>query len=289
MIKPVQITLDERGILLQWRKDGGSLLTRDRAHTILLNSQGLSAHRIAKLLFRTEKTIRTWLRNFKKQRVSSLFTKYQSNTNANKLTPKPKEEIQEALGSPPSDYGIPKRFWTTRDVKKFVKVRFGVVYESDRSYHFLLQLSRLSWKLPDKFDLKRDNCLVVTRLREIRKEITPLLRDKLWVVVAGDETRIEPETQSRRVWLKKGKKTVMKVKREKQAQNFLGCLNLKTHQCHLYQLSWQNQGEILKALKKLKTIILAKEYVLSGIMPGFIKASSLKKSLKKEICLRTFT
>lgn len=125
-------------------------------------------------------------------------------------------------------------------------------YESDRSYHFLFKLGRFSWKLPDKFDVKRNDQAVQIRLAEIRDEIAPFLADDNWAVLAGDETRLMWESESRRAWLRTNQKTILKVHRSHDYQSFLGGLNLKTGKCHLYSLAWQNKQEVFKALNKLK-------------------------------------
>lgn len=225
---------------------------RDKAHAVLLNGQGLSAHRISTLLFRTEKTVSNWLAAFHRFRLSSTFPHYSGNANAGKLTRAQREQIQRVLSQPPSDYGIPKEFWQVKDLKKYIRAEFGIVYESDRSYHFLFKLSRFSWKLPDRFDVKRDDSMVSIRLQEIREEITPLLRSPLWVVLATDETRLVWESESRRAWLRTNRKTLLRVSRSREYQSFLGSLNLKTGRCHLHSLSWQNQEEVINALKKLR-------------------------------------
>lgn len=288
MLIPAQVTPDERGILLQWRKDGGSLLLRDRAHAILLNSQGLSAYRISKLLFRTEKTVRSWLADFKYCRLGSIFAKYRGNTNPNKLTPAQKKQVKQVLSQPPSDYGIPKQFWQVTDLKRWIKAEFGVIYESDRSYHFLFKLGRFSWKLPDKFDVKRDEKAVNARLAEIRKEIIPFLADDNWVVLAGDETRLMWESESRRAWLKTNRKTILKVHRSQDYRSFLGCLNLKAGNCHLYSLSWQNQEAVIAALKKLKNQYPRRKICLIWDNAPWHKGRLIRQKLKKYHWLSNF-
>jgi len=282
VIKPVQIVESEREILLQLRKDSVSLLVRDRAHAVLLNNQGLSAHKISKILFRTEKTTRNWLSSFRGYRLSSIFTKYRGNTNASKLTPIQKAQIENVLSNPPSNYGIPKEFWEVTDLKKYIKLEFGVVYESNRSYHFLFKLSRFSWKLPDKFDIKRDDYLVKQRLTEIREEIKPFLKSPDWEVLASDETRLVWESQSRRAWLKTNEKTILKVNRNIEYQSFLGSLNLKNGHCHLHTLSWQNQEEVIKALKKLVGYYPGKKICLIWDNAGWHKGTEIREELKKD-------
>jgi transposase len=251
VITPVQITPEEKTILEHWRRYGQNALIRDRALAVIINSTGKSANFISSLLSRKESTIHSWLSQFNKERISSLFPKYSANINASKLTKEQREKIKEVLESPPSDYGIPKEFWQVKDLKKWIRAEFGVVYESERSYHFLFQLSRFSWKLADKFDIRRDDKLVKKRLEEIREEIKPYLESDDWVVLVADETRMMWETEARRAWLKTNEKTILKVNRSKDYQSFLGSLDLKTQKCHLHSLLWQNQEEVIKALTKI--------------------------------------
>ncbi|MFH1706208.1 MAG: hypothetical protein ABH867_04870, partial [Patescibacteria group bacterium] len=60
MLKPVQITLDEKELLVSRYRYGPSALARDRAHAALMNDQGLNARKIANLLLRDYKTVRLW-------------------------------------------------------------------------------------------------------------------------------------------------------------------------------------------------------------------------------------
>ena len=288
MLKPIQISSNERELLEDWRRYGVSSLIRDRALSVLMNSRGNSAYSISKTLSRKESTIRSWLANYKSRGLSSLLSKYQGNTNANKLTPEQKEEIKQALQSEPSGYGIPKQFWEVKDLKKWIKAEFGVVYESKRSYHFLFKLSRFSWKLPDKFDVKRDEELVKNRLQEIRTEIKPYLKSDDWVVLVADETRLMWETETRRAWLKTNTKTIIEVNRSKDYQSFLGSLNLKSHKCHLHLLSWQNQDEVLKALTKIKKSYPGKKICYIWDNAAWHKGKKIKEQLKKGKLLDNF-
>lgn len=288
MLSSVRITLEEKELLENWRRYGTSPLVRDRALAVIVNSQGKSAHFISGMLSRKEGTVRGWLSGFKTHRLSSLFPRYQNNNNAGKLTRKQRQEIKRVLSQPPSEYGIPKQFWQVRDLKRWIKAEFGVVYESDRSYHFLFKLGRFSWKLPDRFDVKRDELKVKTRLAEIRDEIKPFLTSDNWVVLAGDETRLMWESESRRAWLLTNRKTILKVNRSRDGQSFLGSLNLKTGCCHLHSLSWQNQEEIIKALKKLKRRYSRQRICLIWDNASWHKGKKLRRELKMGGSLSNF-
>ena len=80
-------------------------------------------------------------------------------------------------------------------MKQYIRAEFGAVYESDRSYHFLFKLSRFSWKLPDRFGIKRDDRLVAAELKKIREKVEPLLTSLHWVVLVSDETRLVWESR----------------------------------------------------------------------------------------------
>lgn len=265
-----------------------SNLIRDRAHAILLSSQGKRVREIAQILYRNIDIVRTWLSRFNSKRISSLFDKYQGNTNAGKLTPSQKQQIKQVLSCPPSDYGLPGQFWRVKDLKHWIRAEFGVVYQSPRSYHFLFKLGRFSWKLPDKFDIKRDDKFVGQRLYQIREEIEPYLKSSSWVVLASDETRLVWEAQSRRAWLKTNQKTIIRVHRSKDYQSFLGCLNLQTGKCHLFSLPWQNQRQIIKALKKLKVKYPGKRICLVWDNAKWHKGKLLRRQLSRFGSLTNF-
>lgn len=288
MLKPAQATRDEKKLLVDFHRHGTSALIRDRALVVLLSQEGLTAKTIAKGLGRDIDVTRRWLNRFEKTRISSLFPQYRGNDNAGKLTKEQKKKITKVLSQPPSEYGIPKEFWQVKDLKRWIKAEFGVIYESDRSYHFLFKLSRFSWKLPDKFDVKRDEQLIKRRIKEIRKEIKPFLASLDWVVLASDETRLVWESESRRAWLKTNQKTVFRVNRSRDYQSFLGSLNLKTRRCHLHSLPWQNQKEMIKALEKLKKYYPNQNICLVWDNAGWHKGKLIKKELRKGGNLASF-
>jgi hypothetical protein len=89
------------------------------------------------------------------------------------------------------------------------------VYESDRSYHHLFAVSNFSFKLPEGFDRRRDDELVATRMTEVRQEFEHKQADG-YAVFFADECSLAWETEYRRVWLPKGKKTVLRVNRKRE-------------------------------------------------------------------------
>lgn len=251
MLDPVQLNADEYSLLLQHKKKSLCELISIKAHAVLLFHKGYDTVTIADVLFRNEKTIREWLQKFHKERIASLFPKTLNNQHAAKLTKEQKEQLKAILSKKPSAYGIPKEFWDVAALKQYIHAEFGVEYESDNSYRLIFQLHNYSFHLPDTFDIHRDEKKIAKRMEEIRTEIQSFMQEVSWIVFASDESRIVWESIIRRLWLPKGKKTVIKVERKRKAQSFIGFFNLKTGEELLYRLSWQKQDTIIPVLEAL--------------------------------------
>src|SRR5258708_15973381 len=124
----------------------------------------MKVEEIAYAVVRDARTIERWIKDFGDRRMGSIFSGMAGNDHAGKLTKEQKEEIKKVLDKKPSSYGLPKEFWDVPQLKKYVYARFGAVYETDRSYHFLLEYGNLSFKVPDKFNVRRTtetpSCLI---------------------------------------------------------------------------------------------------------------------------------
>lgn len=278
----IDLSEEEKEILKNYFKSTPLILIRLKSQAILMKNRGITFVDIADVLDRDERTVRRWIGNFKQSRLASIFTGQKNNQHAAKLTREQKQEIRSVLKEKPTDYGLPKDFWDVPQLKKYVKATFGVIYESARSYHYLLQFSNLSFKQPDVFDVRRDEVFICKRLKEIRREIIPKMKDPRWVVLASDETRIMLEAITRRAWIKKGEKTVLKVERSNESQYYIGFLNLKTGKDHLCSLKWGNQEEIIKAVEHLtQKLYPDKNICIIWDNVSFHKGKTLQNKLKK--------
>jgi len=251
MLDPIRLNADEYDLLLQHKKKSLCKLISLKAHAVLLSHKGYDAITIADVLFKSEKTVRQWLQGFQSKRIASLFPKTLGNQHAAKLNKKQKLQLKAVLSQKPSAYGIPKEFWDVSTLKKYIKAEFGVEYESENSYRLIFKLHNYSFHLPDTFDIHRNEKTIKKRMKQIKKEIKPMMKDTKWLVFASDESRIVWESIIRRLWLPKGRKTIMKVERKRKAQSFIGFLNLKTGEDVLYRLSWQKQDTIIPVLEEL--------------------------------------
>lgn len=280
-MRKTNISEDEKQLLQQYTKTSPLVLIRFKAQAILLASQKVSPGVIGTTFDRSERTVTLWLRDWHNHRLGSLFTGHQDNTNASKLTKTQLTEIKETLANPPSDHGLPGSFWDVPKLKNYLEASFGVAYESDQSYHFLLKFSNLSFKYPDTFDRKRDLGLIGARMRAIQTEVAPLLKSPDWEVFCSDEVRMEQEAITRRAWLKKGERTVIKVDRDKQAQSYIGFLDQKSFQCEVYEMPWQNQDEVLIAFRRFLQAHPDKRIAIIWDNAAFHKGQKIRAALGK--------
>lgn len=275
------LTSDEKRILQDYFKYSPLIVIRLKAHVVLLKDAGIPLFNISTAIDRDIRTLERWIKDFSERRLGSIFTGHENNQNASKLTREQKMEISKVLQAPPSEYGLPKEFWDVPQLKTYIQATFGVVYESIQSYHFLLKFSSLSFKYPAKFSVGRDEESILLRMVAIRQEVKVYLQDPAWEVFASDETRMMLEAITRRAWLKRGEKTVVKVERSKEYQNYLGFLNQKTFQCHVYEIAWGKQEEIIKATVEFLKLYPEKRICIIWDNATFHKGKYLRKALRK--------
>ena len=250
MLDSVHLSSEEIVVLTQHARRSQNVLIRERAQSVLSFHRGVSSYYISQVLGRTEKTVREWIHAFGRKRIASIFPHYKGD-NAAKLTSEQKRELAKVLSQKPSVYGIPTSFWDISSLRTYIKAEFGVEYESPESYRLIFLLHNYSFHLPDTFDIHRNEKAIKKRMKEIKIEIKPLMKDPDWIVLTSDESRIVWESIIRRLWLPKGEKSIMKVERKRRSQSFIGFLNLKTGEELLFLLSWQKQDTIIPVLEEL--------------------------------------
>ena len=253
MAAPVKIALtDEEITILKSYKRSQFNLVQHKAEALLLFDDGVTPDIIARFVERQPSTITTWITDFNRLRMASLYTGHAANTNASKLTPAQRAEIATVLSTPPSEYDIPAQFWTVPQLKNWIASQFDVVYDSDTTYHLLLRHAGLSFKYPQVFDKRRgSDAEIDARMAQIRDEIAAALNDPDQVVFAADEVRVEHEAEVRRAWIHKGHPTTLSVDRVRQAQSYIGFLPQSTGEVDLLRLVWQNTETIIESLTTL--------------------------------------
>ena len=277
-----KISGNERYTLQQYNRTTKLELIRLKCFSVLIADQGLTGTAVSEIVGKSVRTVNRWLKDWDKQRLSSIFSGHQANINAAKLTKAQLSQIKQTLSSPPSELGIPKEMWDVPTLKDYVSATFGIVYESPESYYFILRFSGLSFKYPDVFDLRRNEDLILERMRSIRAEIKPLKHRDDWEIFAVDEVKMQQEAVIRRCWLKKGERTVIKVDRKQQNQSYIGFLNQKNFNCHLYEMDWQNSTEVLKAFQEFLKVYPDKHIAIVWDNAAFHKSKEIREQLKSD-------
>jgi transposase len=271
----------EKQLLKEYVKTSPLVLLRFKAQAVLLAASGGTPELIAVDVDRTPRTVILWLRDWRNRRLASIFTSHKDNRNAGKLTLDQLEEIRQVLQSPPSDFGLPREFWEVPQLKQYIAANFGVVYESERSYRYILEFSNLSFKYADTFDRKRDVVLIEERMNAITAELAPLLSNDDWEVFAVDEVKVQQEAVIRRAWLQKGVRTIVKVNRDKESQSYIGFLNQETFDCELHEMPWQNSEEVLKAMKLFLENHPNKKIAIVWDNAPFHKSKAIREALTR--------
>lgn len=276
-----KITNQEKILLRQHFKYSPLLLVQLKSHAVLMWANNMTDTGVADVVGRSERQVMLWRRGWNRSRIASIFSGHTNNSNAGKLTIEQLQQIKEVLAQPPSEYGIPQEMWDVPTLKNYISTTFDVVYESPESYYFILRFSGLSFKYPDKFDLKRNELLILERMEVIRTEIAPLLASKNWEVFACDEVRMDQEAIIRKCWLKKGQRTIVKVDRKKQSQSYIGFLNQKNFKCHIYEMPWQNSEEVIKAIEQFLKEYPNKKICIVWDNAPFHKSKAIREQLAK--------
>lgn len=271
----------EKGLLERYVRTSPLETVRLRAHCLLMRDLRVKIEDIARLVFRSVRTVTRWIEEFSERRIASLFSGTIENHNASKLTKEQREEIKRVVGETPDEYGIPKEFWDVPKLKEYLSAEFGVVYESKQSYHYLLKFAGLSFKYPDKRNPRRDEEAIKRRVVEIREEIAPMLKDERWMVFTSDETRIQLEAEIRKAWLVRGRRTIVKTERTKEHQNYLGFLDQKNGACQVYEISRGNQREMIRVMRQLVKKYPDKKICIIWDNAKCHKGKMLREELKK--------
>jgi transposase len=279
------VSPEENKLLHQWADRGEFVLVRKKANAILMAAAGIDAATIATIHDRSESTVGQWLSQWDQTRMASVVTGHAGNLNASKLTASQLDQVRRDLALAPEDHGLPAGFWDVPKLKAHLSTKFEVLYESDTTYHYLLRMGGLELKYPDKLDRRRDDDAVEARMAQIRAEVAPLLQDPNWEVFAADEVRLDQEAIARRAWIPVGTKAILRVDRQVQAQSYLGLLNQRDGQCHMYRLPWQNSTEVIAALSEFLRTFPGKNIAIVWDNAAFHKSKQIRAELTKGAAL----
>jgi len=249
----IELEPEERAMLMRWKKRMDThRLIRLKTEALLLADAHVATAVIAQFVERSEKTVAGWLADWAKRRGASLATGHAGNQNAAKLTRDQKDEVAKILAAKPSEAGLTVEFWDVPALADVVSAEFDVQYDSDSSYQLLMRYAGLSFKKADPFDKRRDEQVITARMAQISAQVEDL-KTQGYAVYAADEVRVEHESETRRMWLRRGERTKLYVDRRKHAKSFFGALDLTDGTMKVYPIDGrQNTEQIIFALARLQ-------------------------------------
>jgi len=96
-----------------------------RLHAILMVAQGMSCREVGTLLGDAPRTVAYWVNRFESEGLAGLADADRPGR-PRRLTEQQGLEIEQALRSAPSDYGLNANLWDGRLLSHFIRKQFGV-------------------------------------------------------------------------------------------------------------------------------------------------------------------
>lgn len=126
-----------------------------RMKAIELGMQGYSQEEVGKILEVSVSAIRSWWSKYREEGIEGLKGKKAEDGSRAKLKRKEKEEIKEELKKKPKEVGLEEEFWDVKTLRKYIKERYRVEYESTRSYQRILKYCGYSYQRVEYEDKRK--------------------------------------------------------------------------------------------------------------------------------------
>ena len=110
------------------------------------------------------------------------------------------------------------------------------------------------------------------------------------VVLVEDEVKVQPESNTKKIWYSKGEQPEIKVEQRKGGMSYYGALNVKSGKCHLREFDWQKSAYTVEFLEGLEKIYQGKKVLLiwdgapthRGEVKKYLKRKNKKWNLRIE-------
>lgn len=152
----IRLTKRQKRELKNLKRISKSEIIRDRAHAVLLRSQGYTIENTAQALMRSKEFINQATKRFQKGELQEI--KLTSN-NRQLTTPQKAETIktiQEKNPNELSDFKFKEQFWTTDILKSVLKKKYNIEYKTEKSYYDLFEAAGFSFHKPKTRDFRQD-------------------------------------------------------------------------------------------------------------------------------------
>ena len=127
-----------------------------RVQAVLMKKKGFTVEQIMQANRKNRTTIESWITAFNQQGVAGLQTAPQTPRFV-KLKPEQKRELKTLVYKhTPTEYGYTLDFWSIPILKDFIKTKFKVEYQSEKSYQDLFAFCGFSYQKAEYVDHRKD-------------------------------------------------------------------------------------------------------------------------------------
>jgi transposase len=252
---------------------------RQRAHMILLSSQGYNQKEIAKIVRVTPHTVGKYVKLYRKRGFLGLYDAPIPGRPP-KVTKDIQEHIDKCLETNPREYGYNMSAWTTSLMQSHLWVRFGirVCVEAVR-----LWFRRLGYRLifPRYLLLDADDKEVEKFQQDIAALLDRAIRGEI-ILIFMDEATFRMVPTLTRIWAKKGSKPMIPTHDDKRKVVITGGTNPVSGKTHFYLSESASQEAALAFVKQMRRRYPDMEMVILLDGAPSHKANILKEYVKQD-------
>ena len=149
----IKLTLAQKQKLLTIKKTNTSSLLRDRTQAVLIRNEDFTLKQTAKALQRSE----TFVKEAIKLYQSGTLEQTGFTSNNHKLSEQQRKAIITTIQKKtPDDIGYQGQFWTMKIVKLWIKKKYKVAFQDEKSYRNLFKAAGFSFHKPQTVDFRQD-------------------------------------------------------------------------------------------------------------------------------------
>jgi transposase len=195
--------------------------TSERAHFVLMCSQGYSAPEIGRLMGYDTQTVCTWLRTYQNRACPGLAD--QPRSGRPRKQPHLTAIVQAQASQPPPNSGYLQACWTVALLVLHLVQHFKVV-ASPSSVRRALHRAGFGWKRPKLAPARRPD----PRKEAKQVRITQVLADPAGIVLAEDECDLQLLAVLRAMWQRIGEQMRIITPGQNAKRGVFGALNLRS-------------------------------------------------------------
>jgi len=244
-----QLPNEERITLEQMYQYHPKRRCRQRAHVVLLSSDGYSQKEIARIVRMTRKTIAGCLKSYKRHGFLGLYDNPIPGRPP-KINNEVQEHIDNYLETSPRDYGYNMSSWTISLMRHHLWTHFGIAVciETVRQWFIRLGYSLI---FPRHLLLEADEEEVERAAKEIEALLEQARLGEI-VLIFMDESAFKMVPTLTRIWAKKGSKPMVPTYDDKRKVVITGGTNPVTGKTHFRLSTNASKEAALAFLKQIR-------------------------------------